>query len=221
MSDDPTVEFAELEQKAIDGDNDALAELFQLHGDRLRMMIEMRLDRRVQSRINASDVLQQSFIDLADQLGNYAKNPTVPFFVWMRKLTGQRLSKVHRDHLATQKRDAHKEVRLPGAEDMPDASSVAIAKELAGSFTGPQTQLLRAERQERLQEVLVGMSDEDREILALKNFEQLTTAEAAHELGISKAAAGMRYVRALKKLQAEVESRRDEFGDTMFSVKAV
>ena len=88
---DPEIE--KLEQRARAGDTDALAALFDEYQPRLRRMIDLRMDRRVQARVNTSDVLQDAYIDLVDQLGNYIKDPKLPFFIWMRRLTGQRLMK--------------------------------------------------------------------------------------------------------------------------------
>ena len=205
-------ESSGIERDVIAGDTNALANLFQQHHDRLRKMVELRMDRRVQQRVNASDVLQQAFIDLADQLTNYQEGSGVPLFVWMRRITGQRLAKVHREHLGTRKRSAALEVSLQHGPS-PQATSAALASQLVGNFTGPQDKAIRAERQVRLQDVLNNMDPEDREVIALRSFEQLSPAEVAAELGITTAAARMRYIRALRKLREELQQESDTLGE--------
>jgi len=84
---------------------------------------------------------------------------------------------------------------------MPSATSAALAAQLVGQHTSPSEAAARAELKLRVQEALNGMDEIDREVLALRHFEQLTNAEAAHVLDIDEAAAYKRYVRALKRLK--------------------
>jgi RNA polymerase sigma-70 factor (ECF subfamily) len=182
------------------GDQRALAELFARYRDRLRRMVKLRLDRRLQGRIDASDVLQEAYLDVARRAADYAANPTMPFFLWLRFLTGQRLLLVHRQHLGTKMRDVGQEVSLyRGA--LPQASSVSLAAQLLGRMTSPSLAAVRAEMQLKLQEALNGMDPLDREVLTLRHFEELSNGEVAAVLGIQKAAASNRYIRALKRLK--------------------
>jgi len=182
------------------GDQQALAELFARYRDRLRRMVKLRLDRRLQGRVDASDVLQDAYLDVAQRAAEYAASPTMPVFLWLRFLTGQRLLMVHRRHLGAKMRDAGQEVSLyRGA--LPQASSVSLAAQLLGRMTSPSLAAVRAEMQLKLQEALNGMDPIDREVLTLRHFEELSNAETAAVLGLRKAAASNRYVRALKRLK--------------------
>ena len=187
-------------KSALGGDQAALAELFDKHRDRLRRMIDLRMDRRIKQRVSASDVLQEAYVELAKQLSNYTRDPKLPFYLWIRRITGQRLAKLHRQHLGTQKRNAVFEVRLDRAS-MPGATSFALASKLIGRFTSVTEKAIRAERQKQLQEALNTMEEADREVLAMRHFEQLSNSEIATELGVSYAAVGMRYMRALRRLK--------------------
>jgi RNA polymerase sigma-70 factor (ECF subfamily) len=190
----------ELVQRLRAGDAAAAAELFQRYRGKLRRMVQLRLDRRLQGRVDASDVLQEAFLDLARRAPEYVANPALPFFLWLRLLTGQRLLMVHRTHLGTQMRDAGQEVSLyRGA--LPQASSVSLAAQLLGRMTSPSVAAVRAELQLRLQEALNSMDPLDREVLTLRHFEELTNTEVAAVLGLQKSAASNRYVRALKRLK--------------------
>ena len=127
-------EIDRLVENARNGDEAALSELFELYRDRLHRMIQLRMDRRIQTRVDVSDVLQEAYVDLASQLANYAKDPKLPFFLWLRRLTGQRLAKTHRFHLGQQRRDLARETRIDQARPS-DASSVIMASQLIGQFT--------------------------------------------------------------------------------------
>src|SRR5437764_7868961 len=168
-------------------------------------MVRLRLDRRLQGRVDPSDLLQEAYIDLAQRLPEYVHKPPMPFFLWLRLVTGERLLRFHRQHLGTAMRDAGREVSLyRGA--LPQASSVSLAAQLLGRFTTASQAAIRAERQLQLQAVLNGMDPLDREILALRHFEELSNGEAAEVLGLSKTAANNRYIRALGRLRDLLES---------------
>jgi RNA polymerase sigma-70 factor (ECF subfamily) len=200
-----TDDSEDLLQRARAGDASALAELFARYRERLRQMVRLRLDRRLYGRIDPSDVLQDAYLDLARRFPEYAANPTLPFFLWLRGLTGQRLIDVHRQHLGAQMRDAGQEVSLyRGA--MPQASSLSLANQLLGRLTSPTQAALRAELQVRLQEALNSLEPMDREVVALRHFEELSNAEIAQALGIQKSAASKRYIRAIARLKTILDS---------------
>jgi RNA polymerase sigma-70 factor (ECF subfamily) len=187
-------------ERAGRGDAQALGDLFAQHQQRLRRMVQLRLDRRLQGRIDPSDVLQEAFLELSRCLADYLRDPQLPFFLWLRMLTGRKLQALHRRHLGTQARDAGREVSLHRGA-LPQASSVSLAAQLLGRLTTPSQAAVRAELQIRVQEALNAMDPLDREILALRHFEQLDNIEAAQALGISQAAASVRFVRALRRLK--------------------
>ena len=190
----------ELLRRAAAGDEAALGALWERYRTRLRQMVRLRLDRRLQGRVDPSDVLQDAYLDLAARLPEYARDRPMPTYLWLRLVTGQRLAQVHRQHLGTAMRDAGREVSLyRGA--LPQASSASLAAQLLGRFTTASQAAIRAERQLQLQEALNGMDPMDREILALRHFEGLSNGEAAQVLGLSQTAANNRYIRALGRLR--------------------
>jgi RNA polymerase sigma-70 factor, ECF subfamily len=190
----------DLVKRATQGDQLALAEVFDRYRDRLRQMVRLRMDRRLQGRLDPSDVLQEAYLDFARRLPDYARDPAMPFYLWLRFLTGQRMIDLHRQHLGAQMRDAGQEVSLyRGA--LPQASSVSLAAQLLGRLTSASRAAIRAETQIRIQEALNSMDALDREILALRHFEQLSNDETAAVLGIKKTTASNRYIRALKRLK--------------------
>src|SRR5262249_37946457 len=144
--------------------------------DRLRRMVRLRMDRRMQGRLDASDVLQEAYLELAGSLSDYLRNPTMPFFLWLRTLTGRKLHALHRQHLGAQVRDASREVSLYHGP-FPLASSVSLAAHLLGHLTSPSQAAVKAELRIRVQEALNAMDPLDREVLALRHFEQMNNVE--------------------------------------------
>jgi RNA polymerase sigma-70 factor (ECF subfamily) len=182
------------------GDREALNEVFTRHRIRLRRMVEMRMDWRLQARLDASDVIQEAFLEAAMRMNDYLHAPQLPLFLWLRLLVGERLTRLHRQHLGVKMREAGREVSLY-REPLPEASSMALAAQLLGKHTSPTQAAVRAERMLRLQEAINALDPIDREVLSLRHFEELTRAETAKVLGIEEAAAAKRYVRALKRLK--------------------
>jgi RNA polymerase sigma-70 factor, ECF subfamily len=193
-------EISELLQQAVGGSEQACRELFSRYHDRLKRMVHLRLSRRLQGRIDEEDVLQEAYLDAGRKLSEYAADPKLPFFLWLRHLAGLKLAEFHRRHLGAQLRDADREVTLHRGA-LPEADSMSLAAQLLGSITSPSQAAIRAEVRLRVQEVLNSMDPVDREVLALKHFEQLSTSEIAEVLGLSKAGAGHRYLRAIKRLR--------------------
>jgi RNA polymerase sigma-70 factor, ECF subfamily len=195
-----STEIRELLDRAGAGDPGALGELFGRHSDRLHRMVQLRLDKRLQGRIDPSDVLQEAFLELSRALADYLRNPTMPFYLWLRCLTSRKLQALHRHHIGTHMRNASREVSLCGSI-VPAATSESLAAQLLGRFTTPSQVALRTELQRLIQNALGALEPLDREIIALRHYEQLGNAEVAQALEISEAAASNRYVRALKRIK--------------------
>jgi len=163
-------------------------------------MIDLRLDPRGRGRVDPSDVLQETYLDAARRLSDYLADPPLPFFLWLRQLAGTWLAKAHRAHLATVGRDVRREVALGS----PEASSAALADGLLGHEARPSEVAVRAELRSQLIAAVERLDPLDREVLALRHFEQLSNAETASVLGLSVGAASKRYVRALERLRGGV-----------------
>src|SRR5262245_61436195 len=194
------------------GDDRALAELFARYRGRLRLMIKLRLDRRLQGRFDPSDVLQEAYLDVAKRAQEYVAKPAMPVFLWLRWITGEKLLALHRRHLGAQMRDAGQEVSLHRGS-LPQASSISLAAMLLGQLTSPTHAARRAEMQVRLQDVLNSLDPIDREVLTLRRFEELSNGETAQVLGISKSAASNRFIRALLRLKETPSSMPGFFDD--------
>jgi RNA polymerase sigma-70 factor (ECF subfamily) len=194
----------DLLRRAAAGDQVALGAPWQRHRGRLRQMVRLRLDRRLQGRVDPSDVLREAYLDLAARLPDYARDRPKPTYLWLRLVTGQRLMPIHRQYLDAAMRDAGHEVSLyRGA--LPQARSASLAAQLLGGLTTASQAADGAERQVQLQEALNGLDPLDREIRALRHFEGLSNGESAEVLGLSKTAANNCSIRALGRLRDLLE----------------
>lgn len=178
-----------------DGDTDALATVFNHYRLRLRQMVRLRMDPRLAARVDPSDVLQEVYLDVSRQIAGYLKQPKVCFYVWLRGLTWERLLKLQRQHLGAQRRAVGREISLPAE------SSAALAVLLISPKTSPSQALVRKELRQRVQQALARLTADDREIILLRDFEDLSNHEVAQALGLSDSAATMRYGRALYRLK--------------------
>jgi RNA polymerase sigma-70 factor (ECF subfamily) len=198
--DETTDRFDELEHRLRCGDREALAELFSQHRDRLWRMVNFRMDRGLQGRVDPDDVLQEGYLAAAERLQQYGKDISVSPFVWLRMVILQTLTDVHRHHLGVQMRDAYREVDLRGCR-YPQTTAASLAALLVGSVTSPSQAVARAEMLEQVEQAIADMDPLDREVLALRHFEELGNREVAEVLEIQQKAASIRYVRALRRLQ--------------------
>ncbi|MEL6109713.1 MAG: sigma-70 family RNA polymerase sigma factor [Planctomycetota bacterium] len=179
------------------------------HRERLRRLIDLRLDDRVRGRVDASDVIQETQIEALSRAEEFEQRREVPLFVWLRFLALQKVSQLHRHHLGTQARDANREVSI-FRRAMPSATSAALAAQLVGKLTTASQAAERAEMKARVEVALGEMTVTDQEVLTLLHFEQLTYREAAAVLEISEKALGGRYVRALSRLKRSLANPCNE-----------
>ncbi len=201
----------ELLERLQSGDDHAFVELYSRHRGRLKQMIEFRLDRRMRGREDASDILQEVYIDAHQRIRHFLKRPELSFYVWLRQLTAQRLIDVHRRHLKAEKRDAKQEVSIH--QRIATATSASMAALLVARLASPSQAAMRVEMVVQIESALAKMEPLDREVLALRHFEELRNSEVAEVLGIKEAAASNRYVRALSRLRDVLEGLPGFGGD--------
>ncbi len=190
----------ELIDRVVKGDHDALAQLFSKNRDRLWRMISFRMDPRLHGRVDTDDVLQEAWLAAVLRIDHFQADATRSIFVWFRMIASQSLIDLHRRHLGTKKRNAALEFSINRGWAA-DSTSSALSFHLLGHLTSPSEAVLREELSIQLQDSLTSMNEIDREVLALRHFEQLSNKETAQILGISDQASSDRYMRALARLK--------------------
>jgi RNA polymerase sigma-70 factor (ECF subfamily) len=195
----PKNDESALLERLIGGEKSVLGDLFALHRDRLWRMVNFRLDRRLGTRLDADDILQEAYVDASQRIEHYTADPTKSFYIWLRLIVTQTMIDAHRRHLGTQKRDIRREQKKQVA--YPEATSISLARRLIGSVATPSQAAVKAEALEQLEQALEKMDPTDQEVLALRHFEELTNTEVSEVLGIQQKAASIRYVRAIARLK--------------------
>jgi RNA polymerase sigma-70 factor, ECF subfamily len=200
MTGDSSLGIEELAHRLRAGDTEALAELFSRERERLWRIIHFRLAEPLRARLGPEDVLQEAFISASQRLPHYANRPATSPFIWLRMIVNQTLVDLHRQHLGAQMRDAGREVSVD-AVPYAQATSASVAIQLVGVFTSPTGAAARADVFSLVQTAIEQMDSLDREVLALRHFEELSNSEVAEALGIEQKAASIRYIRALRRLK--------------------
>lgn len=199
---------AELTNRVAAGDTKALAEAFLGMRERLRRMIDLRIDPRLRGRLDQDDLLQECYLEAAARTDHFAQkqqeDPPLGLFLWLRLITLQTLADAHRRHLDAQMRSVKREAGLPLPSGS-DTTAMFIGV-LAGNSTSPSRAARRNEANEGLREALEKLPEIDREVLVLRHFEELSNSEVAQVLGIQAKAASIRYIRALQRLKSIAES---------------
>ncbi len=186
----------ELLKRAGAGDRAAFEELFRHHRSRLRRAVALRIDRRVAARFDASDVLQETYLEAFKRLPKYLEQQKMPFYLWLHWIAREKILGLHRRHLGAERRTVHQEMPL-----MPVDSSAALVSGIIGRRPSPSEELARMELAERLRQALGQLADDERDLILWRHFERLSARDTARLLQISEAAAGKRYVRAVERLR--------------------
>jgi RNA polymerase sigma-70 factor (ECF subfamily) len=189
---DETKKLIELTRK---GDTSAFEELFKRHRARLKKAIAMRMDRRVAARVDASDVLQETYMEAFRRFQGYLKQERMPFYLWLHWIARGKVIDLHRHHLGAGKRTVKHEMPL-----MPVDSSAKFVSGLIGRLPSPSQELAKKEQAEQLGTALEQLNAEERDLILWRHFEDLSACDMAQLLDITEAAANKRYIRAVKHL---------------------
>jgi len=197
----------DLEQRLKQGDGTAFGELFTLHRQRIWQIIHFRLSEKIRARVDPDDVVQEVFLEAEKRIRHYIHGDFPSFFLWLRLVAGQTLSKIHRTHLGTESRNALREAN-PAVKNLWGNTSLCLSQQFIAHMTSPSQAAIQVELIDEVRNALEGMNEIDREVLALRHFEELTNQEVAMELNIKPKAASIRYMRALERLRNVLEAIR-------------
>jgi RNA polymerase sigma-70 factor (ECF subfamily) len=198
----------ELLARARQGEPPAVNELLDRHREALRRMIDLRMDRVVQRRVDASDIVQDVLVEANRRLDEYlhSEKPAMPFHLWLRHIAHDRLIDAHRRHRQAARRSIDREQSLAAARYL-DQSTLDLAAQIADRELTPAAAATWAELQRRFQAALDTLDEQDQEVILMRHFEHLTNSEVAQALNLSEAAAGMRYLRAMRRLREKLDAK--------------
>ena len=186
--------------QARNGEAGAVDRLLTAHREPLRRMIGMRLDPALAARVDASDIVQDVLLEAHRRLEEYLRNPVMPFRLWLRHIAKDHVIDAHRRHRQAQRRSLDREQPLVPAL-LADHSSYELAGQLLDQEPTPASAAIRHELQRRLDAAVAELNEQDREVILMRHAEQLSNQDVATALGLSEAAAAMRYLRAVRRLR--------------------
>jgi RNA polymerase sigma-70 factor (ECF subfamily) len=182
------------------GDADAAGRLLERHRESLRRLVAMRMDRRIQQRVDASDIVQEVMVEANRRLNAYLENPTMPFHLWLRQMARDRIVDAHRRHRASRRRSVDREQPMVAA-GQPDRSTIELAAQICDQELTPAAAATMEELHRRFLAAIEQLDEVDRDTILMRHFEQLSNQEIAQSLGLSEPAASMRYLRAMRRLR--------------------
>ncbi len=194
---EPTLELL---AKAGNGNEDAVNELLERHRDAVRKLIRMRLDQRIQRRVDVSDVLQDVLIEANRRLQDYIKNPVMSFHLWLRQIAKDRMIDAFRRHRGSAKRSVDREQSLTAPQGS-EQSSILLSQQLQDHELTPAAAATQKELAKKVEEAIGKLGPQDYEIIVMRHYEQLSNREVAEALELTEPAASMRYLRAIKRLK--------------------
>lgn len=197
---------------ARDGDSDAVNRLLEKHRAPIRRLVELRLDRKVQQRVDVSDVVQDVMIEASGRLDRYLEDPAMAFHLWLRQIAWDRIIDTYRRHRVSAKRSMDREQPMAVAGN-PDSSTMELAIQLCDPGLTPAAAATQREIAVKVEDAIERLGDTDREIILMRHYEHLSNQEIAEVLGVNPPAASMRYLRALRKLK-ELFEDEEAAGET-------
>lgn len=182
------------------GDADAINRLMDRHRDSIRRMVQLRLDQKIQRRVDASDVVQDVLVEASRRLQDYLANPVMSFHLWLRQIAQDRIIDAHRRHRVSAKRSVDRErvLAVPSADDH---STMDFAAQLVGREVTPAAAATQKEMARCVEAAISQLPDQDCEIIIMRHYEQLSNQEIAQALSLTEPAASMRYLRAVRRLR--------------------
>lgn len=186
--------------QAKEGDASAVNQLMDRHRNSLRQLVRMRLDNKIQKRVDVSDVVQDVLVEANRRLQRYMDNPIMPFHLWLRQIAKDRIIDAHRRHRVSAKRSVDREQQMVAPRGY-DQSSIQLAALLGDSRLTPAAAALQKEMAKKVEEAIAKLDQKDCEIIVMRHYEHLTNQEIGQLLELSEPAASMRYLRAIRRLK--------------------
>ena len=183
-----------------DGEGEAVDRLLDRHREAVRRMIEMRMDRLLERRVDASDIVQEVMIEAHRRLKDYIEKPTMPFHLWLRQMAKDRMIDAHRRHRVAARRSLDRE-QPNVAPATTDESARDLLAQLSDGGLTPAAEATWRELKRRFREACDQLEPQDQEIILMRHFEQLSNSDTAAALELSPQAASMRYLRAMRRLR--------------------
>lgn len=201
----------ELLAAAREGNEKAVNQLLEKHRNPVRRLVQMRLDRKVQRRVDVSDVVQEVMVEASKRLQKYLENPEMAFHLWLRQIAWDHIIDTYRRHRGSAKRNMDREQPMT-AQAGPDRSTIELAVQLCDPGLTPAAAAAQREIARRVEAAIEQLGEQDREVIMMRHYEHFTNLEIAEALGLNPPAASMRYLRAVRRLRELLEEQYEGIG---------
>ena len=200
MAQDTNPQALLLQAKA--GDESALGRLLESYSNYLTLLARVQIGRRIQGKLDAGDVVQETFLEVHRQFGQFRGTTEAEFTAWLRRILAGQLALTLRRYLGTRGRDVNLEREL-GAQL--DQSSQAMDGGLVASTSTPSQHVSKREQAVLLANALDKLPGDYREVIILRHLEALPFAEVAGRMGRSEDSVQKLWVRALASLRRSMD----------------
>lgn len=194
------VDVEGLLEQARTGDIATLGQLLESYHNYLRLLARIEIGRRLQGKVDASDIVQETFLDAHRHFSTFRGEHEAQFVQWLRAILAGTLANVVRRYLGTQARDLNLERQL--AADL-DQSSCALAQFLVDPQSSPSQLAIRGEQSLRVTEALSRISEDYQTVLILRHIEGLTFPQVAERMERSVDSVEKLWLRGLTRLRKE------------------
>jgi RNA polymerase sigma-70 factor (ECF subfamily) len=199
MKDDSLAPGQLLEQ-ALQGDREALGRLLETHRAALHRLAQRQLEGRIAVRVDASDVIQQTFLEAYRSFPQFAGSEARELGAWLAAILDHKVAAAIRDHTLLQKRSLGRERSMDDSRE----GGAPLKQELAASFSTPSQKAMRGEDADRLSRALTTLPADQREAVRLRHLEGWTLADIAQRLGRTPAATAGLIKRGMKALRRQL-----------------
>ncbi len=198
------IQTEELLAQAKEGNDSAINQLMDRHRNSIRQLVRMRLDQKIQRRIDVSDIVQDVLMEANRRLATYLEAPAMPFHLWLRQIARDRIIDAYRRHRVSARRSVDREQPIAAPRGY-DESSMQIAAIIGDDRLTPAAAALQKEIAASVEKAITQLDEKDSEIIVMRHYELLTNQEIATAMGLTEPAASMRYLRAIRRLKAVLQ----------------
>jgi RNA polymerase sigma-70 factor (ECF subfamily) len=186
------------------GSRAALGKLLGRYRRHLALLAEVRVGRRLREKLDVEDLLQEVALVAHREVGRFHGRTEREFLAWLRQVLAATVSNQVRHYFGTRRRDPRRERPIaPGPDD-----SRTCDRDLVAPHSSPSQRASRRERAAILAEALRGLPEAYREVIVLRQIEELSFPEVARRMGRTEDSVRNLWIRALARLRPKLEGLR-------------
>jgi RNA polymerase sigma-70 factor (ECF subfamily) len=190
----------ELIARARQGDVEALGQLLEACRPDLHDLAERQLHRRLTNRVDASDIIQQTFLEAHRRFTQFRGQQEAEWVGWLRGILEHKVLVAIRDHMLLQKRDVRRERSLDDSR----GGEAALKQQLAAGNSTPSQRAIRLEEACRLTRALATLPEDQRNAVRLRHLEGWALDEIAQQLGRTPTATAGLIKRGMRALRQQL-----------------